>query len=198
MNTYATFTNPEMAEKAAGALLDHGIKAEHISIVFPDGYSSHTHQELKDQASHESTAKSGITTTTAADAGVGAAKGAGIGLGVGALAALASVFVPGVGLVLGGGALALAIAGAVGTTAAGAVAGGVNGYLMDQGVPADAVEVYNRVLTGGGALLTVSPTTEHVDPTEIEGLILKYEGTVTTHPVSEPASKMVSEGSPVL
>lgn len=48
-------------------------------------------------------AERGITTTTGADAAVGAAKGAGIGLGIGALAALASVMVPGIGIVVGGG-----------------------------------------------------------------------------------------------
>ncbi len=30
---YATFSNPEEAEKAAGALLDHGVKPEDLSIV---------------------------------------------------------------------------------------------------------------------------------------------------------------------
>src|SRR5205085_9990716 len=95
--------------------------------------------EYEEEKDNDLSAKTGLSTTTPADAGVGAAKGAGIGLGVGVLAALASIFVPGFGLVAGGGALATAIAGAVGTTAAGAIAGGVHGYLKDQGVPEGAI-----------------------------------------------------------
>ncbi len=57
---------------------------------------------------------------------------------------------PGVGLVVGGGALALAIGGALGTTAAGAVAGGMAGYLKDQGVSeTDANEVLRHVRRRG-------------------------------------------------
>ena len=47
---------------------------------------------------------------------------------------IAALFVPGVGWVLGGGALASAIVGAAAATAAGAAAGGVYGYLKDQGL----------------------------------------------------------------
>jgi len=96
-------------------------------------------------------ATAGIRTPTTGDAASGAVKGAGVWLGVGAAAALASLLVPGVvdlfikslarfgvlasllvpgvGLVMGGGALASAIAGAAGAVAAGAVAGGVTGQL---------------------------------------------------------------------
>jgi len=117
---YATFVDPKMAEKAVGAVLDHGVKAEDISIVFPEGYGV---QPNGSAGEIERTAEQGITTTTAGDAVSGAAQGAGLGLAAGALAALASIFVPGIGLVVGGGALAIAIAGAAGTTAAGAIAG---------------------------------------------------------------------------
>lgn len=41
---YATFANPEDAEKAAGALLDHGVRPEDLSVVRQghDGYSAVT------------------------------------------------------------------------------------------------------------------------------------------------------------
>src|SRR5579885_2342276 len=124
MNTiYSTFTDPAMAEKAVGALLDYGIENNHISVVFPEGYTSrdfpNSDRDRSDVDNTEKAAKEGISTTTGKDAASGAAKGAGIGLGVGILAGLASVFVPGVGLVLGAGALATAIGGAAGATAAG-------------------------------------------------------------------------------
>jgi hypothetical protein len=171
---YSTFSNPEMAEKAAGALLDYGIRAEDISVVFPHGY-----------VKREDQAEKGITTTTSGDAASGAAKGAGIGLAAGVLAALASVFVPGVGLIVGGGALAIAIGAAAGTTAAGAVAGGVTGYLKDQGVPDDQIVEYTGALNDGGALMSITPTDEKVDQATIESIIRKYDGNLRSYGVTE-------------
>jgi hypothetical protein len=178
---YATFIDPEMAKKAAGALLDHGVRSEHISIVFPEGYIANEDGKVVTENQIEDKAEKGITTTTAGDAASGAAKGAGFGLAAGALAALASVFIPGVGLVIGGGALAIAIGGAAGATAAGAVAGGVTGYLKDQGVPDAAVADYGRVLSSGGALISVFPTDEKVDTATIESVLTKYDGSVSLH-----------------
>ncbi len=122
----------------------------------------------------EGAAKSGISVTTPGDAASGAAKGAGWGLGLGVIAGIASLAVPGVGLVLGGGALATAIAGAVGATVAGAAAGGVTGYLKDQGVP-DAVAVdYDKTIQQGGAMLAVIVPSNNVDGTEAEQILRKY------------------------
>lgn len=178
-HTYATFNDPDMAQKAAGALLDNGVRAEHISIIFPEGYKYVPH--ISDETREGDAAIHEITTTTAEDAMAGAAKGAGIGLAAGTLAALAAVLIPGVGLVLGGGALALALTGVAGTAAAGAVAGGVTGYLKDQGVPPDWAHKHGEVLQGGGALITVSPTDEDVDLATIELMLRKYEGDVYTN-----------------
>src|SRR6185369_2999416 len=125
---YASFADASLAEKAAGALLDFGLRAEDLSIVssrtddqemderFDDReLGRNTADEYKPkQDSTEHAAKSGISTTTPGDAASGASKGAGIGLGVGIAAALASIFIPGFGLVAGGGALATAIAGGAG------------------------------------------------------------------------------------
>ncbi len=193
INTYATFTDPDMAQKAAGALLDHGVRAEHISIVFPEGYRTTSHDDKETSAEDtEHSALSGITTTTMGDANAGAAKGAGVGLVAGTLAALAAVFIPGVGLVLGGGALAIALGGMAGTTVAGAVAGGVTGFLKDQGVPLDQSELYEKVLNGGGALITVSPTDEDIDGVTINSILDKYCGNVASYlPANSPA---VEEG----
>lgn len=136
-----------------------------------------------DNADHnELAAKTGISTTTPADAAAGAAKGAGIGLGLGVLAAIASIAIPGFGLVAGGGALATAIAGAAGTTVAGAVAGGVHGYLKDQGVPEDAAERFDQVYRGGGAILAVTVPSNNVDQVTVEEILRKYHaGDVGTY-----------------
>ncbi len=125
----------------------------------------------------EEVAKHGITTTTGADAAAGAMAGAGIGLGVGALGALASLFIPGVGLVLGGGALATALAATAGATGAGAAAGAVTGYLKDQGIEERLVADYERVHRDGGVLLAVEvPSGPVTERTALETLE-KYGGT---------------------
>ncbi|HWD37986.1 MAG TPA: hypothetical protein VG944_04005 [Fimbriimonas sp.] len=177
---YSSFETPQMAEKAAGALMDYGVKADHLSIIFPNGYSTNDGKHTMTADEAESSAEKGITTTTGGDAASGAAKGAGIGLGVGILAGLASVLVPGVGIVLGGGALALALGGTAASTAAGAVAGGVTGYLKDQGVPDVQAETYEQVLRGGGAIVSVMPEYDKVSQSEIMGVLAKYGGTVSS------------------
>ena len=164
---YASFPVAANGEKAAGALLDHGVRPEDISLIV-QGDADHD-PESADQA-----AKAGISTTTTGDAAAGAAKAAPIGLGVGAVAALASVFVPGVGLVLGGGALAAAIAGAAGTTVAGAIAGGTLGYLKDQGVPDDVANRYHAAVKDGGAVLSVVCPSGDVDEETIREMLSKY------------------------
>jgi hypothetical protein len=118
-------------------------------------------------------AKTGISTTTAADAGSGAVKGVAVGIGVGVLATLAAVFIPGIGLVVGGGALAAGILGTAGAAGAGAIAGGVVGYLKDQGVPEDVLTVYHEAFDRGGAILAVAITADTVRP-EVEAILAKY------------------------
>ena len=183
-NTYATFTDPAMAEKAAGALLDHGIRSEHLSILLPSSYRSPDWNKDTDGGKMEQTAKQGITTTTVGDAAKGSVQGAGVGLVAGTVAALAAVLIPGVGLVLGGGALAIALAGMAGSTVAGAIAGGAAGYLVDMGVPTQATQHFSEVLDKGGAMITVSPTDEHIDYAQIEAVLVKYSGNVSTYPAN--------------
>jgi hypothetical protein len=181
---YASFADVAAAERAAGALLDRGVQGEDISLV------SHRHQTSGVSRSAEQwdeeaddrdedpveVAKHGISTTTAADAGSGAITGAGVGLGVGTIAAVASLFLPGIGLVTGGGALATAIAGAAATTAAGGVVGGVTGYLKDQGVPDYHAERYHEVVQGGGAMIAVRVPSNDLDRAEVEDVLAKYGG----------------------
>ena len=119
-------------------------------------------------------AKHGISTTTPEDAGEGAVKGTGIGLGVGILASLAALTIPGIGLVLGGGALAAALGATALTAGAGAIAGGATGYLKDQGVPHEAAERYHGTVAGGGAVLSVNIPSGDVDQATAESVLSKY------------------------
>lgn len=174
---YASFNDITDAERATGALLDHGVKPKDISLVANEkhsgrltAYSTGENLSLKDLEIH---AKTGITTTTGADAESGALTGAGVGLGVGVVAAIASVFLPGFGIVLGGGALSIALAGAAATAGAGAVAGGVVGFLKDQGVPEFAASAYHTTIEGGGAVMAIGMQ-GNLTRSEIETVLMKY------------------------
>ena len=136
--------------------------------------NSDTHYDLEKT---EHAAKSGISTTTPGDAAAGATKGAGIGLGLGIAAAAAAMFIPGVGLIMGGGALALAIAGAAGATAAGAVAGGVTGYLKDQGIPDQPALHYSEVYENGGSIVSIRVPSNNLDETTAQNILTKYQAT---------------------
>lgn len=122
----------------------------------------------------EPAAASGITTTTGADAAKGALEGGGIGIGLGILLGLAAVAIPGVGWVAGTGALVAGLAAATG--AAGAVAGGVYGYLSDMGLPPAAARQLSDNLAAGGPLLSVT-VTGAVEEGEIIRLLKKYGAT---------------------
>jgi len=174
VNIYASFNDTATAQNAVGALLDHGILQDDITLVLPVSPGD-TEQGIQDAENTMSGAEKGLTTTTGADAAVGATKGAFVGFGVGALAVLASILVPGVGLVVGGGALATALAGAAATTVAGSVAGGVTGFLKDQGVPADEITHFTNVYEGGGAILTVTAPSNGHSASDIEAILGKYD-----------------------
>jgi hypothetical protein len=178
---FATFIEAEPARKAMGALLDHGAKVEDISLILPENYrdtyddTMETEEGAKPQAEEtKHSAETGITTTTGADAADGALKGTGVGFGIGAIAAIVSILVPGIGLIVGGGALATALAGAAATTAAGAIAGGVTGYLKDQGVPEGIAAQAQNVHEKGGAILSLSVPSGPVDATTAETVLAKY------------------------
>jgi hypothetical protein len=246
---YSSFVDPSAAEKAAGALLDYGARAEDISLVrsvreldgrvrvdpliasssgqdltnkalddpagigrstatYSDtghsetwagehndygeeterlGYTGSASAEKHEQndtfgdqihslTDFEREAKEGISTTTIGDAELGAVRGLGWGAGIGVLAGLASLTVPGVGLVIGGGALATAIGGLVATAGAGAIAGAVTGYLKDQGVDEHVAARYEESVHRGGAILAVTLPTGQVDETMARHIVEKYGG----------------------
>jgi hypothetical protein len=172
---YASYSDPAAAERAAGALIDQGAPSEAISVVANELYAGARGDTLQSEAHHlEHEAKTGISVTTPADAAMGAAKGLTVGLGVGVLAALAALTIPGLGLVLGTGALATAIAGATATAVAGAAAGGVYGYLKDQGMSEDIVAGYSQVVESGGAILALTVPAGNLDTAQAEGILTKY------------------------
>ncbi|MGE0495926.1 MAG: hypothetical protein AB7S38_42365 [Vulcanimicrobiota bacterium] len=170
---YARFSDVEMAKKAIGALLDTGLEPELISLVTKNSVKP---EKVEDAEEVKQSAAKGVTTTTPEDAGEGAAKGALIGLGLGELALIATLFIPGVGFVTGGGALVTALGAAVGTAAAGAVTGGVVGYLREQGVPSDIASDYERAIEEGGAMLAIDiPDEPELRTANVVRLLQKYD-----------------------
>lgn len=172
-NIHVAFRTHDAASRAVGALLDHGVDAHDISVYvknLPETWEA----PATTGADLESRATQGITLTTSADAVEGATKGAGIGLGIGMLAGLASVIVPGAGVVLGGAALEFAVGGAVAATAAGAIAGGAYGYLRDQGIDEDAARYLSNHLETGGVLVSVSGPSNNVEIDTIHKILTKY------------------------
>ncbi|MBW3623645.1 MAG: hypothetical protein KY468_09595 [Armatimonadetes bacterium] len=176
MMTTAIFDRREDAQRAVHALRDHGVDEEKISVlaVADDGsgkISDLDHEERVPAPGKDE----GISTTTPQDAAKGAAEGAAIGAGLGLVAALSSLFIPGFGLLTGGGALATALWGAAGATAGGAVAGGVTGFLADMGVPAQTARDYEEAIKKGGVLVAVHQTDEATTG-EIQQIFVKYHG----------------------
>jgi len=145
-----------------------------------EGAANYSRAELRspndwcEDAALEEQARSGITLTTPADAEAGAVKGAGVGIGVGAVAALASLFIPGIGLVAGGGALAIALTGLAGTMGAGAIAGAITGYLKDQGMDWQAAQDLGTAVSGVGALLSIEVPSGSVDESTVRSILNKY------------------------
>jgi hypothetical protein len=180
---YSSFADYKDAQRAVGALLDHGARKEDIDLVANEKYSVDENGDMHEKSSRDSAAKEGVTVTTGSDAASGAVKGAGVGLAVGVAAGLASILIPGLGLVLGAGALATAAAAAAGTTAAGALAGGVTGYLVDQGVPADVAKSYQETIKNGGALLALSVPSKDLTEADATKILGKYNAKYNTYDV---------------
>ena len=166
---YTKFQDAALAEKALAALVDRGALVKDLGAMFPPGY-----QKAETNASPVEQAVSGITTTTAGDAALGAERGTVAGLGLGTLAAMASLFIPGFGLVTGGSALVTALIGVAGSTVGGALAGGVAGYLSDQGVPERVALDSEEALKNGSAILSINCPTGNLGEFDVMEIISKY------------------------
>lgn len=191
MTLFASFNTIADAERAAGALLDQGARKEELSVV------SHSDGSAVLSSGHaEDVAKHGITTTTGADAAMGAAKGLSVGMGVGILGTLAALLIPGVGLVLGAGAVATALAG---TAVAGAAAGGIVGFLKDQGMNEEAAAEYHARVAAGGAILSLGVPSGSLSEADAEALLVKYDavGVFTSSPAVAGSGSRVVPSEPL-
>lgn len=167
---YVRFADAAQAERALAALADRGADVKDLTAIFPTGYQDRG--DFKQSAAEQ--AVEGLSVTTSADAAMGAEKGSLVGLGVGALAALASLMIPGFGLVTGGGALATALIGVAGATVGGAIAGGAGGYLQDQGVPHRIALDTEEALKNGSAVIAIDCPTGKLGEFEVMETVSKY------------------------
>lgn len=170
-HTYASFNDYDVATQAVGALLDHGIDKNRITVMLKESENSTIPLDAEPMM-HQ--ASEGITVTTADDMKEGAAKGASIGLGLGLIAGLAAILVPGAGLVIAGGALATAVGGAIGAGAAGALAGAVTGYLVDQGASEDTIQSVIQRIEHGNIVVGVDAL-DSVSKDIVNNILAKYE-----------------------
>ncbi len=222
---YAAFTNAEQAEQAAQALIQQGVRPDHMSLIVHEHEASKPHyapteEQLKYNAPQTYIGTDGLLDTpdplgnssrlhSSIDGGnisqtdlspsvlvdkdgshqfpannadlagqverkeisdhVDTVKqSAGLGFGVGALAAAAALAVPGIGWVLGGGALAVALAGVAASTNSGSMAGGISSFLKDQGVDAEDIAKYQENFNNGGAILAVTLDEDGLPRSEVE------------------------------
>ncbi len=175
---YGIFSNAEYAERAISALKDHGVRDDEISVV--------RRSDGKGLPEIEEGGSRGITVTTPQDATAGALKGGAVGIALGVLAGAVMLTVPGVGPILAAGPLWAAFGAAAATGAAGAALGGVVGYLVDQGVPADRANIYAGAISRGDTLVSVN--SRHEPAGEAMILLEKYGATeIARHNVGDPA-----------
>lgn len=174
---YGVFNTLENAEQAISALHDHGAVGNEVSVVrASDGAGL---PRVDNEAHH------GITPTSADDVVAGATKGGAVGLGLGILAAAVALTIPGIGPILAAGPIVAALGTAAAATAAGVLGGGVVGWLVDQGVPADAANHYGTALGRGAVLVAVrSP---HLSSADAVALLQKYGALdVSAHTIGDP------------
>jgi hypothetical protein len=146
--TLGIFSNRAAAERAINELQAAGYDPKKMSIVTRD-------MEAEDQ----------VVQSTGANVVEGATSGATTGGVLGGLAGLligvGAIAIPGIGGLLIGGpiAVALGLTGAAATTVSGAVtgavAGGLLGALVGLGVPEETARVYEERIKHGGVLLAV-------------------------------------------
>lgn len=176
---YGVFNEVDHAERALAALKDHGVEGNEISVV--------RRSDGRGIPQLEAEATEGITVTSPGDAAAGALKGGAAGIALGVLASAVALTIPGIGPILAAGPLATAIGATLAAGAAGAIGGGVIGYLVDQGVPNETAAEYSQAVARGDILLTVRSM--HVSATDAIGLLEKYGAIQTSrHDVRAPGT----------
>jgi len=161
---HATFTHAEDAEQAAGILLENGVRAEDLTLIKHHPMVEEAETEIAEHesnASHE--AEQHTTLIFGGGVETGAVRGAKWGIGIGAVAALATILIPGVGLVIGAGSLAAAIGTVSIGAGAGALAGVVSDHYSQEGLEEADGKRIEAIIADGGAMISVALPSGNVD-----------------------------------
>ena len=166
----AVFDNRSEAEAAVSELRSAGVDTASLSVIGRD--------------EGKTTARDGSGEVTDNDAGSDAVKGALGGAGVGAILGVAALAIPGVGPLAAAGAIASsAIPGAAAIGAgAGAVAGGLTGFLKDHGVSDDDANYYENRINEGGIFVSVDTSGGDIQADRAREILRRNGG----HSASQP------------
>jgi len=185
----AIFDSRADAERAADALVDLGAERNQISLLArgeegADAPSSrsdaHDAEGMVEPAREVGDSGAALTTTDGGDVAQGATIGAVAGIAAGLLA----LTVPGIGLVLAAGPLAMA-------AASGAIAGGVFGGLRDIGINEHHARGYEEHVRGGGVLLTA--VLDHANETQVRAALEEHDGREISFHDTAPTERLAPE-----
>ena len=140
------FRDRDSCERAYGSLTGRGYTRDDVSLLMSEDARRH-HFGTEPETELGSKAAEG--------AGVGAAVGGGLGALIGALAAVGTIVLPGIGLIVMG-PLAAALTGG----AAGAAGGGMLGALIGAGIPEEQARRYDAGIREGHIVMGVRPRTD--------------------------------------
>jgi len=142
------FRDRESAERAYQSVTGRGYGQDDLNLLMSD-------ETRKRHWSSPAAAGTELGSKALEGAGAGAAIGGAAGGILAAVVAVASIAIPGVGLVVAG-PLAAALAGA----GAGGAAGGVIGALIGAGIPEDRAKMYESGVKEGGVVMGVTPRSD--------------------------------------
>lgn len=142
------FRDRESAERAYQSVTGRGYGKDDVNLLMSD-------ETRKRHWSSPAKAETELGSKALEGAGAGAAIGGAAGGILAAIAAVASIAIPGVGLVVAG-PLAAALAGA----GAGGAAGGLIGALIGAGIPEDRAKLYESGVKEGGVVMGVTPRSD--------------------------------------
>jgi hypothetical protein len=166
----AVFDSRSEAEAAVSELRSAGVDQSALSVV--------------GREEGRTTVTDGDGAATDDDAGEGSVKGALGGAGLGAILGVAALAIPGVGPLAAAGAIASsAIPGAAAIGAgAGAVAGGLSGYLKNHGVSDEDASYYEGRINEGGIFVSVDGESGSVSAEQAREILARNGG----HSASQP------------
>lgn len=141
------FRDRESAEGAYRSLSDRGYSKDDVNVMMSD--------DTRKRYFSDDDADTELGSKALEGAGVGAGIGGTLGALIAGLAAVGSLAIPGVGVVVAG-PIAAALAG----LGAGGAVGGLVGALVGAGIPEERAKIYDQGIKEGGIVMGVTPRSD--------------------------------------